>query len=142
MSFTLEMPVRFAHVDAAGIVFYPRYFEMLNAAVEEWFAASTGCGFADLHLDRRLGVPTLKIDSRFIAPSRLGDRLAITVTVESLGRTSCTVAYRITCGDEDRVQASAVLVCMNLDTGRPEPWPADLRAGLERDADRTITVAA
>jgi hypothetical protein len=57
MSFVLEMPVRFAHIDAAGIVFYPRYFEMLNATVEEWFAMRTGCAFAELHLERRLGVP-------------------------------------------------------------------------------------
>ena len=29
--------VRFADCDPAGIVFYPRYMEMFNALVEDWF---------------------------------------------------------------------------------------------------------
>ena len=37
MSFQISTKVRFGDVDPAGIVFYPRYFEMLNAAVEDWF---------------------------------------------------------------------------------------------------------
>lgn len=142
MSFVLEMPVRFAHVDAAGIVFYPRYFEMLNATVEEWFAIRTGCGFAELHLHRRLGVPTLKIDTRFVAPSRLGDLLSIGLTVDQVGGSSCQVRYRVTSGAETRVEASAVLVCMNLDTGRPEAWPDDIRAGISTSDPVRITVAA
>jgi 4-hydroxybenzoyl-CoA thioesterase len=142
MSFVLEMPVRFAHIDAAGIVFYPRYFEMLNATVEEWFAIRTGCGFAELHLERRLGVPTLKLDSRFVAPSRLGDLLAIELIVEQVGRSSCQVQYHITSGGETRVEASAVLVCMNLDTGRSEAWPDDLRAGISTSDPVRIAVAA
>lgn len=130
MSFSLRLPVRFAHVDAAGIVFYPRYFEMLNAAVEDWFAARTGIGFAELHLERRLGVPTVKIESQFVAPSRLGDMLKITITVERLGESSCALRYAIECDGEDRVRASAVLVCMNLDTGKSTPWPAAIRDRL------------
>ena len=37
MAFTVTQRVRFQHCDPAGIVFYPRYFEMLNATIEEWF---------------------------------------------------------------------------------------------------------
>ena len=29
--------IRFKHVDYAGIVFYPRFLEMLNDLVEDWF---------------------------------------------------------------------------------------------------------
>lgn len=142
MSFTIEMPVRFAHVDAAGIVFYPRYFEMLNAALEEWFAARTGIGFAELHLAHRLGIPTVKLDSSFVAPSRLGDALTISIDVQRIGRSSCEIAYRIRCGEQDRVHAAAVVVCMDLDAGRPVPWTDEMRAGLESDAAVTIGAAA
>jgi 4-hydroxybenzoyl-CoA thioesterase len=132
VSFVLELPVRFAQVDAAGIVFYPRYFEMFNAAVEEWFAARTGVSFADLHMTRRRGVPTVELASRFVAPSRLGDQLEIEVMLKKLGRSSCDLEYRITSGGAERVIASAVLVYIDLDTGQSEPWPDDLRAGLAR----------
>lgn len=130
MSFVLQLPVRFAHVDAAGFVFYPRYFEMLNAAVEEWFAARTGVSFVDLHLGRRHGLPTVALESRFVAPSRLGDPLEIEIVLKKLGRSSCDLAYRITSGGEERVVASAVLVYICLDSGQAEPWPDDLRARL------------
>ena len=30
--------VRFEHCDAAGIMFYPRFFALVNEMVEEWFA--------------------------------------------------------------------------------------------------------
>ena len=132
MSFTTRSKVRFAHVDAAGIVFYPRYFEMLNGAVEDWFAEGLGVGFAELHLTRGLGVPTVSLDSRFAAPSRLGDELDITIEVKSVGRSSCAVAYTVACGDEVRMTAEGVLVCMVLAEGRSAPWPDDVRDGLAK----------
>lgn len=130
MSFIAQTKVRFAHVDAAGIVFYPRYFEMLNAAVEDWFAEGLGVDFAELHLRRGLGVPTVSLDSRFAAPSRLGDDLDIAIEVASLGRSSCVVAYTVSCGEEVRMTAEGVLVCMVLAEGRSTPWPEDIREGL------------
>lgn len=132
MSFTTRSKVRFAHVDAAGIVFYPRYFEMLNGAVEDWFAEGLGVGFAELHLTRGLGVPTVSLDSRFAAPSRLGDELDITIEVKSVGRSSCAVVYTVACGDEVRMTAEGVLVCMILAEGRSAPWPDDVRDGLAK----------
>lgn len=132
MSFMTRRKVRFAHVDAAGIVFYPRYFEMLNSAVEDWFAVGLGVDFAQLHLTRGLGVPTVSLDSRFAAPSRLGDELDITIEVKSVGRSSCAVAYTVACGDEVRMTAEGVLVCMVLAEGRSARWPDDVRDGLAK----------
>ena len=47
-AFTTERRVRFADCDAAGIVFFPRYFEMLNALVEDWFTQGLGVDYAQL----------------------------------------------------------------------------------------------
>ena len=43
--FEEEVLGRGAHTDPAGIVFYPRYFEMINAQVEDWFTGPLGCDF-------------------------------------------------------------------------------------------------
>lgn len=142
MSFVLELPVRFAHVDAAGFVFYPRYFEMLNAAVEEWFAARTGVTFVELHLARRRGLPTVRLDSRFVAPSRLGDPLEIEIVLQKIGRSSCDLAYRITSGGTERMLAAAVLVHIDLDGGQAEPWPDNIRTLLaQSDTIRRVVAA-
>ena len=36
------VPVRFSHCDPAGIVYFPRYFDMINGVVEDWFAGTLG----------------------------------------------------------------------------------------------------
>lgn len=132
MPFTTEALVRFADVDPAGIVFYPRYFEMLNGAVEDWFAKDLGVDFAALHLGRRLGVPTVKLEAEFAAPSRLGDVLEFAITPLRLGKSSCTIEVAVRCGGELRFRAEVALVCMDLERHKSAPWPDDLRAGIEK----------
>jgi len=127
MSFVSHQAVRFAHIDAAGIVFYPRYFEMLNAAVEDYFALSIGVDFAAMHLVRGIGVPTVKIEAEFVSPSRLGDPLDFILSIERVGRSSADVSVSVRCGDELRLRARVVLVCMALATGRSQSWPEDMR---------------
>ena len=109
MSFETGALVRFAHVDPAGIVFYPRYFEMLNGAVEDWFDQSLGVSFRDLHLDQGIGTPTVKLEVTFLSPSRLGDDLIIRITPRAVGQSSCTIDVLFTAEGRDRLQAQVVL---------------------------------
>jgi 4-hydroxybenzoyl-CoA thioesterase len=127
MPFTTHTQVRFAHVDPAGIVFYPRYFEMLNGAVEDWFAQHLGLDFATMHLDQHLGVPTVKLEVEFVSPSRLGDRLEITVTARRLGRCSCGIEVVFAGEGRERLRAQVALVCMDLRTHRSTAWPEAVR---------------
>lgn len=129
MTFSTKVQVRFAHVDAAAIVFYPRYFEMLNGAVEDWFAA-LGWDFRTMHVDRRMAVPTVKLECEFVAPSELGDILTITVAPTKVGRSSCTLSFGVSGNGKERLRAKAILVCMNIATQKSMPWPEDLHARM------------
>ena len=62
MAFQKLVKVRFQHCDPAGIVFYPRYFEMVNAVVEDWFE-EMGEPFATLRTESALVVPTVQLGS-------------------------------------------------------------------------------
>ncbi|KQM18459.1 thioesterase [Novosphingobium sp. Leaf2] len=130
MPFTTTTKVRFSQVDPAGIVFYPRYFEMLNAAVEDWFAQDLGLDFATMHLDHHIGVPTVKLDVAFTSPSRLGDLLDITITPVKLGRSSCAVTIVFAGDGRERLRADVVLVCMNLVNHSSIAWPESVRAAI------------
>lgn len=130
MSFETGALVRFAHVDPAGIVFYPRYFEMLNGAVEDWFDQSLGVSFRDLHLDQGIGTPTVKLEVTFLSPSRLGDDLIIRITPRAVGQSSCTIDVLFSADGRDRLQAQVVLVCMDLAAKRSTPWPEAVRARM------------
>lgn len=127
MAFSYPQKVRFKHCDPAGIVFYPRYFEMMNDCVEAFFDEKLGLPFSELHANG--AVPTVEISTRFTAPSRLGDELAISLHVTRLGRSSMGLKTRATCGTEARFDTTSTLVLVN-DTGRPQPWPDAIRGKI------------
>ena len=127
--FTTDRRVRFADCDAAGIVFFPRYFEMLNGVVEDWFFEALGVSFRELHMNRGASVPTAAIEARFIAPSRLEDALTFSLTVTKLGGASCGLRHRITAGGDLRFEAAQTIVYVGASL-KPEPWPDALRARI------------
>lgn len=127
--------IRFAHVDAAGIVFYPRYFELLNDAVEDWFTEHLKWEFKTMHLEDRIGTPTVKIDAEFVSPGMLGDKLEISIIPLSVGTSSSAFAFSMRSRDAMRMQGSAVLVCMDLDRQKSRPWPDAIKRAMESDRD-------
>jgi len=130
--FWRDIPVHFSDTDPAGIIFYPRYFEMTSALIEDWFAEELGYPFDALHQGMEFGVPTLSLDVSFSAASRIADLLRFTLTVEKLGKSSFTLAIKAVCGDEERLAMQQVLVFAALGGKvKPVPIPKDLRARME-----------
>lgn len=130
--FLTRIPVRFEHVDMAGIVFYPRYFEMINQAVESWFDVALQCDFRRLHQDLRLGIPTTHFDVHFDAASHIGDELDFALTLPQLGNTSFTIDHAVTCEAQLRLRVRQRLVCVSLDGIKPVRIPAEIRDCMSR----------
>jgi len=129
VAFLYPQKVMFKHCDPAGIVFYPRYFEMINDCVEAFFEDVLALPFSALH--KTGGVPTAEITTRFTAPSRLGDILSIRLDVTKLGRSSVGVQIQAECGEQTRFYANSTLVFVN-ELGKPTSWPAPVREKLEK----------
>lgn len=126
--FVRSVQVRFGDCDPAGIVFYPRYFEMFNNLVEDWCADALGTSFQELHGVRGLGLPTVHIETDFVATSKLGDRLGAALSVLKIGGASVTVSIRLRGGDRgERVRATLVLVLMDLQAARATRIPEAMR---------------
>lgn len=123
--------VRFAHCDPAGIVFYPRFFEIAHEAKEEWFRAITGVPFQQFVGTRGRGLPIVRLEADFFAASRHGDELDIAITVARLGRSSLHLHYAFACGGEQRLAVRTVVVQTDLRTGRPAPIDGELREHIE-----------
>lgn len=128
-AFLFAQKVLFKHCDPAGIVFFPRYFEMMNDCVEAFFDQALGVPFETLLLAG--GVPTAAIETRFTAPSRHGDLLELRLNTKQVGGASWRYAMAGYCTDELRFETEATLVHVNAD-GRPRAWPDALREKLER----------
>jgi 4-hydroxybenzoyl-CoA thioesterase len=131
MNFERTQVVRFAHCDPAGIVFFPQYLVMLNELVEDWFDRGLEIPYAGFVGQRRLGLPTLRLECEFSAVSRHGDQLTQRLAVRRVGRSSLVLATEMRNGQELRLRASQVLVCTSLQTHRPEPLPDDIRAAVK-----------
>ncbi len=128
MSYTRLIQIEFNHCDPAGIVFYPRYFEMTNSVVENFFADVVGRSFAQMHRGAQNGVPTVALTATFVAPSRLGDKVVFAIKVLAVGRSSVSLAISGVCEGELRLRADLTLVW--IDKMKSAPWPAAMRAAL------------
>ena len=128
-AFTVRLPIRFTHTDPGGYVFFPRYFEMLQAAVEDWFTYGLEVSYAGL-VASGFGLPTAQTECEFLRPSRLGETLELAVILERLGNSSMTVRFVGSIDGEERVRARSVLVLISLEQGRPRPIEGELRAKL------------
>lgn len=126
MSFETTVTVRFGDVDGAGIVFYPRYYEMLNSAVEDWCAAILGVNFHTMHLVERWGVPAVDIEAQFSVPSVLGDVLTVRIVPAKLGKSSCRLIADFSCRGEHRLKMAMTVVRMDLDLRKSKPWSPEL----------------
>lgn len=124
MIYTIEQKILFKHCDPARIVFYPRYFEIINDTVESFFFEVLGYPFEELH--KIGGVPTVNITTQFHAPSRHGDLLTIDLSVSRVGATSLSLALTMNCQGQQRLSTTLVLVNVDLQ-GKPKPWPESVK---------------
>lgn len=128
MTYHRQTRIEFNHCDPAGIVFYPRYFEMTNSVCENFFREVVGYSYHAMMADG-IGVPTARVETDFKAPSRLGDLLDWALVVERLGASSVTFRLEARCDGQDRLTARLTLVWLGPDH-RPARWPDRIRAPL------------
>ena len=123
-------PVRFTHTDPAGFVFFPRFFEMFQACVEDWFNVGLGVDYAEQILEHGIGLPTAHTECDFAKPCRLGEKLEISLSVEKVGNSSIAVTFTGRVAGEKRLFAKSVLVAISITDGRPIPISKELREKL------------
>lgn len=130
--FSTPINIRFAHCDPAGIVFYPRYFELINGVVEDWCAEGLGMSFHEMHMVQGIGLPTVHIETDFVKTSRMGDELVAELRVLKLGRASLNVEIMMKDKEDQlRLKAQLVLVLAKVDEQRAIVLPAHLREKMQ-----------
>ena len=130
--YVIDRKVEFQHCDPAGIVFFPRYFEMLNSVIEEWFDTKLDYSFQAMHMRDGKGVPTAEISTKFVLPSRLGDVLNFCIDIKKAGSSSLEIEVEIHCKNTRRVQIKQILVFIDLASGKPEKWPNAVNTKFEQ----------
>jgi 4-hydroxybenzoyl-CoA thioesterase len=134
MAFTSVQKIRFDDVDGAGIVYYPQFFHICHAAFEDFFDTAAPVSYPELVRKRRLGFPTVAIESTFKAPLVYGDVVVVELSVEQIGNSSVTFGYTIRRKRDGKLscRASVKTVLVNIDSMEPIPLSDEYRSIFER----------
>ncbi|RXR18978.1 acyl-CoA thioesterase [Flavobacterium amnicola] len=89
--FIKEQKIKFKHIDYAGIVFYPRFLEMLNDLVEDWFEEALDRPFHKMHQSN--GIPTVDLKVQFKKAARLGETIIKELWVKELRSSSLLCGF-------------------------------------------------
>jgi len=128
--FEHDQPVRFSHCDPAGIVYFPRFFDMAHSAMEDWFTHGLGHDLAELLTVRRIGTPTVHIECDFRKPYRMGETLRYEVHVARIGSASLDLVYSGKKAGVEHLVIRQTICFISLEDGRPIAIPDDLRSAI------------
>ncbi len=87
--------IEWADCDPAGIVFYPRYFQMFDSATHHLFEAA---GWKKRDLEREFGFggyPMVDTRAKFIEPSTYGDDIVIETRIAAFRNSSFDVEHMV-----------------------------------------------
>jgi 4-hydroxybenzoyl-CoA thioesterase len=135
-----KLRIEWCDCDPAGIIFYPRYFEMFDTSTTMLIERALGMKQIDyLKVYNLVGHPLTEVRTRFHEPTRFGDEVTIETMLVECGISSFKLEHRISKagalaveGFETRVWA----VRHPADSSRiaSQPIPAEVLARLKDDA--------
>ena len=131
MEFVTEIPVRFADIDYAGIVYGPQVLHYYHCAFEDFFLASHGVKYWEWLERRRVGFPTVRVEAEYESPIRYGDTLTVAVTAPRVSQRSVDFRFEARI-DSRRVGWSIdTKVCVDMDSLESRAIPDDLAKVLQ-----------
>jgi 4-hydroxybenzoyl-CoA thioesterase len=123
--------------DPAGIVFYPRYFEMFDASTTALFERALGMTkFQFVKAYDSVGYPMVDTRARFLLPTRYGDDVVIETEITEVKRSSFSLRHRLLKDSELAVEGFETRVWVGRDPADPDkikakPLPPELVAKLQ-----------
>ncbi|MBI3371961.1 MAG: acyl-CoA thioesterase [Betaproteobacteria bacterium] len=127
-AFRSPQRVRYFHCDPGGIVYFARFFDLFNVALEDWFAEPLACPWGpELMGARKLSIPSVAVRVEFLHACRLGEMLELDLWVTRIGRSSIELAIACRGGGEDRLRAAWCVCMVSRENFRAAPVPEDLR---------------
>ncbi|MEZ6007447.1 MAG: thioesterase family protein [Planctomycetota bacterium] len=128
--FEVPQVIRLPFTDAAGVVFFARYFDLAHLAFEELFDHLGHPVPAELWR-AEVGYPLVRSEAEYRRPLALGDRVAVQIEAERVGRTSFTLRHRFVHREHGEVAVVRLThVAIHVPTRTPVPLPEDLTEAL------------
>jgi acyl-CoA thioesterase FadM len=127
--------VRFGDCDPAGIVYTPRFVDMMNEAVERFFGEALGLDYYGL-IRGGTGLGYGRIGCDFFRPALMGETLELVVLVPRIGGASASLTVHGFRGADEVMRGTLVMVTTEIEKARAIRLPPPLRAALTRYQER------
>ena len=128
-SIELKRRVRWADVDAAGRIYYPRIFDYAGEAEHELLES---VGVSREQLRKTYDFPRVHAECHFKNALGLGARFTIRLWPGKLGRTSIRYNFEVFLDEEPHVTAAkGSVTVVTLRNGKPAEIPSEIRVCLE-----------
>jgi 1,4-dihydroxy-2-naphthoyl-CoA hydrolase len=92
--FSIQRDIRFQDVDAAGIVFFARFFDLFHDAYVA-FLSARGAPLPDALASRRWAAPLVHAEADFLVPARFGDVVDVALVLGRLEGSRLSIGYRM-----------------------------------------------
>ncbi|MEN0060977.1 MAG: thioesterase family protein [Myxococcota bacterium] len=129
-AFTHRQIIALSQVDAAGILYFARLFEICHLAFEHWLIDEGLPLLAGLGESDEL-MPIVHAEADYRSPLRLGHVIDVAVQVEATGQSSITFGFRVTTQGRLAAVARHVHVAIDKADFRSRPLP-DAILGLAK----------
>jgi 4-hydroxybenzoyl-CoA thioesterase len=114
-AFLQQKRIRFQHCDPAGLVFYPKIFELASEVIEDWFLEWSGYTAYEFHKVEHRSLPTVKTTCEFFDQVRVSDELDFALAVSEVGRSSIQLTVSAARAGKPCFLVSSTLVQVGLD---------------------------
>ena len=130
--------IEWCDCDPAGIIFYPRYFEIFDTGTTALFERALGMNkISYLKAYDFAGHPVVETRARFRQPTRFGDDISIETTLVECGESTFKLEHRISKGGALAVEGFETRVWVKRDAGnprrmQPQPIPPEVVSRLKQ----------
>lgn len=138
--FVHRFRARYHECDAQGVVFNANHVAYVDVALTELWRAAFG-SYSAMVADG-FDVVVADVHAAFRAPVRFDDEVALALSIQRLGRTSMTTAWRTSVGEQVCVEGEIVHVFVDPQALSPLPIPERARSGLAPWVDPTVSSPA
>jgi 4-hydroxybenzoyl-CoA thioesterase len=113
--------IEWGDCDPAGIVYFPRYFVIMDNCTMHLFEHATG--LTKIQLTEKLdfaGIPMVDIRARFLVPTKYGDDVVVESKIVAFGRSRFEVEHRLLKDGELAVEVFETRVWVGLHPDDPK----------------------
>ena len=124
-SYSHTYSVYWEDTDAGGVVYYANYLKFMERCRTEWLR-QMGIDQSRLLAARQLQFVVVNVAVDFLRPAVLHDEILVTAELQRLGGATIHFKQTIMRGEEQLIDASTRVACIDSSTLKPRAIPKDL----------------